>query len=301
MADSRGQKGLTDKLPANSHPPLAIALLFSRQWWWTTLLVVAAMAVMARLGLWQLDRLVGRRAFNARVSAQLAAPPLTLNPDSLAVDLTGMEYRSVVVTGAYDFAPQVALRNQIWDEGRAAVRAGVHLLTPLVVEGAGRAVLVDRGWIPLAESAPENWGRFDEPGRVTVRGVIRRSQSRADFGSVTDPAGHLLEWNLVNLPRIAAQMPYDLLPVYIQQAPDNSALPVGEAAGSSLPYRSRPQLDLSEGSHLGYALQWFSFAIVLGIGYPFFVRQSARPQVRAGKAGWDEAAARPVLRNEYDS
>ena len=50
--------------------------MFSRKWLLTTILVIAAMAVMARLGIWQLDRLHQRRAFNARVSAQIDRPPL---------------------------------------------------------------------------------------------------------------------------------------------------------------------------------------------------------------------------------
>ena len=48
--------------------------MFSRKWLLTTILVIAAMAVMARLGIWQLDRLHQRRAFNARgVSADRPA------------------------------------------------------------------------------------------------------------------------------------------------------------------------------------------------------------------------------------
>ena len=44
-----------------------IRKMFSRKWILATLLVLAAMGVMIRLGIWQLDRLEKRRAFNARV------------------------------------------------------------------------------------------------------------------------------------------------------------------------------------------------------------------------------------------
>ncbi len=254
-----------------------LILLISRKWWWTTLLVILAVGVLARLGIWQLDRLAQRRAFNARVSAQLAQPPLTLTGDALNSPLTSMEYRSVAVSGVYDFSQQVALRNQAWDDGWATLRAGIHLLTPLVIAGADRAVLVDRGWIPLEESAPENWSKFDEPGTVEVKGMIRFSESHADFGSITDPPGHLQEWNLVNLSRIGEQVSSPLLPVYIQQSPNPS--------WTALPYRTQPELDLSEGPHFGYAVQWFVFATILGLGYPFYVRQSSQTRARAGQAG----------------
>ena len=245
-----------------------LKLLFSRQWWFPTLLVIAACGVMARLGIWQLDRLAQRKAFNARVTAQMAAAPLELKGEALTADLFAMEYRAVTVVGEYDHGQQVALRNQAWDAGEAGIRAGLHLLTPLVLAGTEQAVLVDRGWIPLADSAPDRWGQYDERGPVTVQGIIRRSQSKADFGNITDPAGRLSLWNLANVARIAEQVTRPLLPVYIQQAP--------EPAWTGLPYRSQPDLDLSEGSHFGYALQWFGFALVLAIGYPLYARNTQR-------------------------
>jgi surfeit locus 1 family protein len=106
-----------------------------------------------------------------------------------------------------------------------------------------------------------------------VRGVIRLSQSKAELGRRTDPTpspgeGLLKTWNFVNIPRLSEQVSSSLLPVYIQQVPD--------PAWSSLPYRTQPELDLSEGPHLGYAFQWFIFAAILGIGYPFFIRRQER-------------------------
>lgn len=250
-----------------------LSLLFSRKWWWTTLLVIVAVGVMIRLGMWQLDRHIQRQAFNTRVSAQLARPPLVLEGAALTTDLRGMEYRSVIVRGTYDQAGEVALRNQA-SQGRP----GVHLLTPLVIAGSEQAVLVDRGWIPAEAAAPDQWSRFDEPGPVEVRGVIRASRSRPDFGGVPDPpttpGERLPAWNNVNVERIQQQVAAPLLPIYVQQAPD--------PAWTRMPARSTPDLDLSEGSHLGYAAQWFLFAAVLGVGYPYYLLQQARAAVERG-------------------
>jgi surfeit locus 1 family protein len=239
--------------------------LFSRRWILATLLVIAAAAVMVRLGIWQLDRLDLRRAFNARVQAQMSQPQLELAGDALSADLASMEYRSVSVRGQYDFSRQVALRNQAWDN-----QAGVRLLTPLKIEGSDNYMLVERGWVPGIESTPEEWRQYDEPGIVEVRGIIRRSQSKPDFGRRADllpaPGEEPLRlWHFANVEGIASQLPYPLLPVYIQQAPDLSWM--------ALPYRSLPELELTEGPHMGYALQWFSFAALLLAGYPFFVRK----------------------------
>ena len=242
-------------------------LLFSKQWWWSTLLVFAALAVMIRLGIWQLDRLAQRRAFNARVAAQQARPPFELAGSALDADLAAMEYRAVTVTGSYDHSQEVALRNQVHDG-----QPGVRLLTPLLIAGTDRAVLVDRGWIPADQAAPEQRAQFAEPGTVVVRGVIRASQSQPDFGGVADPPSapgeRLLTWNMANVARITQQTTLPLLPVYVQQAPD--------PGWQRLPARGLPELDLSEGPHLGYAVQWFVFATVLLLGYPRYLWQQAR-------------------------
>ncbi|MFU8772026.1 MAG: SURF1 family protein, partial [Anaerolineales bacterium] len=208
-------------------------------------------------------RLEQRREFNLRVETQLGRQPVTLenitNPD----DLTDMEYRSITVMGEYDHTHQVALRNQVWNN-----ILGVHLLTPLKVEGTDYTVLVNRGWIPMEDFTTGDWSKFNEPGLVEVTGIIRNSQTQSEIGRISDPvptsdSQPITAWNLANLESIERQMPYLILPVYIQQAPDHNWI--------SLPYRSLPDIDLTEGSHFGYAIQWFTFATILGFGYPIYL------------------------------
>jgi surfeit locus 1 family protein len=238
---------------------------FSLRWWLTTFLVLVACAVMVRLGLWQLDRHRQRQAFNSRVESQEILPPLDMNQPVPDNTLPDMEYRSVVVVGEYDFSEQVALRNQVWEN-----LPGVRLVTPLKIAGSDRSVIVERGWIPLAETSPENWSKYDEPGEVTVEGIIRQSTTRPEIGRKNDPTpapgeGDLKEWNLLNVERIASQAPGHFYPIYIQQS--------AEADRLSPPYPSAEVPELSDGPHLGYAGQWFMFALLLGIGYPIYLRR----------------------------
>jgi surfeit locus 1 family protein len=237
--------------------------LFERRWWKTTLLVMVGVVVLIRLGIWQVDRLEQRREFNARVEAQLERIPIKLNGQINIEELQGMEYRSAIVTGEYDHFNQVALRNQVWNNS-----LGVHLLTPLKIDGSEHIVLVNRGWIPMEVFSTGDWSEFDEQGKVEVSGMIRKSQTKAEIGRISDPvpaAGEprLTAWNLANLESIKKQLPYQILPIYIQQAPQPS--------WGEMPYRGLPDLDLTEGSHLGYAIQWFTFAVILGVGYPIFI------------------------------
>ena len=242
--------------------------LLTPRWIITTLLVIAALMVMARLGFWQLERLEERRAFNTAVQAQLDAPALDLNQGIPTGDLPAMEYREVVARGEFDPGHEIILRNQIHDN-----RPGYHLLTPLRIDGTDKAVLVDRGFIPMEEAQPAERAQYARPGAVTIQGRLRQGHVPRIFGA-RDPElapgqERLDAWNAVNLPRIQEQVPYELLPVYIQAAPDPGEAASGPIAAVDIP-------DITEGSHLGYAFQWFSFAAILAIGYPFFVRKQLR-------------------------
>ena len=266
-AHTEGLPDIPRHAPTAAHPQPVVLRMFSRRWILSTLLVIAGMLVLARLGVWQLDRLEKRRLFNARVLAQVNQPAILLSGQALNADLASMEYRPVIVEGEYDHSQEVALRNQAWND-----QIGVHLLTPLKITGSDKAVLVDRGWVPVQDFSSHDWSKYTEPGKVRVEGVIRASSSKPDFGKRDDPPGRLDIWNFANVARISEQVSYSLLPIYIQQAPD--------PAWTGLPYRSQPELDLTEGPHLSYAIQWFTFAAILGLGYPFFIRRQENARLR---------------------
>ena len=170
----------TSTLPGG---PSAARAFFTPRWLLTTLLVILAAAVMVRLGIWQLDRLEQRRVRNAQYQRVMALPPLDLNQPLSPADLSGAVYRDAVVTGRYDFEAEVVLRNQVWDD-----RPGYHLLTPLVIDSTGQAVLVDRGWIPLEDGSPQSRAAYTETGLVSVRGRLMPQQQETKIGGAVDPA-----------------------------------------------------------------------------------------------------------------
>jgi len=232
--------------------------MFSRSWILATLLVFAGTAFCIRMGIWQLDRLEQRRAFNSQVESMRAMEMLDLN-QTVPADISAMEWRAVTVTGEYDFENQVTLRNQF-----NKAEYGYHLITPLRFSGG--VVLVNRGFIPAdGNAAPADWRKYDEAGQVTVTGQIRLGQQKPAFGGVADAEGKLDVWNNLDVNRIVAQSPYPMLNVFIQpnENPNDSTPPIA----------FQPDVELTEGPHFGYALQWFSFATILFFGYPFYLRK----------------------------
>lgn len=235
--------------------------LFSRRYRWTTLLVILTCGVMIRLGFWQLDRLAQRQAVNAEIRQKLAAPPLLLDGEWLVDNPETLKFRSAMVRGHFDHTQEVALLGQSWQD-----RPGVHLITPLVIEGSPQAVLVDRGWIPIEASEPGAWGDFATAGPVEIAGTIQLSQPRPNAPPWQEPEVRIFR---VDIDRLQHQISYPLLPLFIVQAPKPSH--------PGPPYRSKPDINLGNGPHLSYAIQWFCFTLILAIGYMGFIRQRTQP------------------------
>jgi surfeit locus 1 family protein len=241
-----------------------IRLFFTGRRLWMTLLVLVGTLVLCRLGIWQLDRLAQRRAINSSLNARMAQPPMLL--DGGAIDADALEYRRVEARGVYDTAQEIVLRNRELNG-----IAGVHVLTPLRISGTTVAVLVDRGWVPRDQADPAKRSAAAAPtGEVLVGGIARRSQE--NLGGPQDPPlgpdrPRLDAWFRVSIPGIQQQAGYPLLPIFIEQqpAPGDPELP-----------RRTPIADLGEGPHMGYAVQWFAFAIILLVGYIIFTYQQAR-------------------------
>jgi surfeit locus 1 family protein len=270
---------------------VAVKAFFTGKRTLLTLGVILLATAFIRLGIWQLDRLAQRRATNAELTARIQLPAIDLNAAAagktpgLSTDPASIEYRTATVTGVYDFSSQVALIGRTY-----AGQLGVDLLTPLVLQGTKQSVLVDRGWIPVTDLHRDAWGKYDQPGIVTVKGMLfTGGVGNSSSVPVTGINGARTDlWSTISLPGIQEQVPEPLLAVYMQENPAGAA--------TSLPYARPAQLDLSEGPHLGYAIEWFSFAVLVIVGYPFLaLRKTRQARVQMEETG---QAAAPIRGRE---
>ena len=182
----------------------------------------------------------------------------------LVADGEALPHRAVAATGEYRPADEVLIRSQIH-----LGEAGFHVITPLV-QADGTAVLVNRGWVPLALDRPPVAEAAPPSGVVTVTGWIAETQTRPALGPTDPETGRLETMSRVDVDRISRQVPYDLQPVYIVAREETDQLPA--------PVRP-PRFD-DTGPHLGYTIQWFGFAVVGLVGYFFLARKRVR-QARA--------------------
>jgi len=198
-------------------------------------------------GFWQLDRLRQRRERNAVVLAARALPPLVLTG---GVPLDSARDRRVRARGRYDYG-----RERFWRPRSCEGVPGVDLVTPLRLPD-GSAVLVDRGWAPSPDAYHVDREAYREGDSGAVLGLAMGApRSRGDV----DPA------------RLRDSLPYPVLPFVLQQFPSDSPT-VPRSAAVLIRW---PAPELSDGPHLSYAIQWFSFAVIIAVGSLALARKRA--------------------------
>jgi cytochrome oxidase assembly protein ShyY1 len=259
---------------------------FARQPRWIAghLLVALAGVVMVNLGFWQLRRLDERRAANALVAARERMAPVAFGDSD---PVTGdAEFRRATATGTFDAAREVLVGYR----SRKGL-PGFHVITPLVLTD-GKVLLVNRGFVPLALA--DRWPAPDAappPGEVTVVGTVRRSEAGNPLEPPVGKPTATPRTNRVDVARIAETLDVpggDVLDLHLE---------LREPVPPGFP-EPLPPLDLGEGPHLSYAVQWFAFSAVAAGGWAALLwrRATRTGHAHDGPAG-SLAAAEPAPRS----
>jgi surfeit locus 1 family protein len=171
--------------------------------------------------------------------------------------------RHVIVRGTPDYANEIVLT------GRSRNGSpGVHVLTPLRLPGSDTAVLINRGWVYAADAATIDAVRWRE-ARNVFQGYTRRI---GPAGPAIAPRGRGVR--TLTQDAIRGLVPYPISDIYVVSQ---------DSVASGAPARLSPP-DLGEGSHLGYAIQWFAFAAIAVIGAGIVVFR-ARGRATPGPTG----------------
>ncbi len=185
-----------------------------------------------------------------------------VKPDTPMDATADVQWREVSATGRYDESQQVLVRNRTYNG-----IPGYFVLTPLQVPG-GDVVIVNRGFVPLETSGTKPKVPAAPSGVVAVNGRVRSTQKRGLFGPRDPVEGTLTEVARADLARLQQQMPYHLLPVYIELETSDPS----EARGIT----PVPLPELDDGPHLSYAIQWFLFSALAVVGWVLVVRKTAK-------------------------
>jgi cytochrome oxidase assembly protein ShyY1 len=255
------------------------------KWIISHLVVLALVVTMVSLGFWQLRRLDEKKDRNRRITSRSALPVKSIEQvltplDSFAA-ATKIEFRPVTMTGRFRADQELLVRSRSLESN-----PGSWVLTPLVMAN-GTGVVVNRGWIA-------NGGRFDSvpaqyrapAGTVTVKGLLRLTETRSSLGPKDPPTGRLPNLARADIARFQKQVPERLVPAWVQLERETPT-PSGHVP------RTLPAPELTEGPHLSYAIQWFIFSTIAVVGYPLILRRRAGELARGDDDGFDGTLDRP--------
>ncbi len=210
-------------------------------------LIIATLALLITLGFWQLDRADEKRAIEDQVANANA------NIAELITDvdlLSEKEYYHVHLQGSYIKDKQFIYDNQIVDQ-----IPGYYVLTPFVLKGNSRAILINRGFIPWNgrrdQIADIDIGAEITEVKVQISKPVKRIELKADQIKPDFPV-LIQALDLVKMSAIAS-LDFASIVGLLSPESENGFVRQWE------PYTGSIE------RHIGYAIQWFLMALVLSI------------------------------------
>jgi surfeit locus 1 family protein len=228
-----------------------------------TLVYLCLLPLLLALGAWQLDRAEQKRVF-LKLQEQ-GGVTATLHLSAAIEDNTeALRYRKVEAVGSYDESHQFLIDNQI-----SAGKAGYFVMTPFILQGEAKAVLVNRGWIPL------NQDRSVLPDLPINK-------------AITTISGRINNFPSVGIKLAGAELPTDTWPSVVQVV--DSTILAKKLGYSLFQFQIELDKDLPDGfkrewqtttvmlpeQHTAYAVQWFALALTLTIIFIWYSYKKER-------------------------
>jgi surfeit locus 1 family protein len=227
------------------------------RWWFVTVVALIAMAVTARLGVWQSDRAQQKEGLHHLQQTQALLAPLTNAAFESPMDAAQGLHRRVSLQGVWRPEHTVFLQNR----SQNGV-PGFWVLTPLQLSPSSM-VLVQRGWAPRDRVSSEVLPPIETPpGLVEVQGRWVAPPSRmvelTREESAPAPRSSAIRQNL-DVNAWAAEMKLSILATVLQTGSSSEGLARDWAPALSGADKNR-----------GYAFQWFALSGLVAVLFVWF-------------------------------
>ena len=212
-----------------------------------SVLIVATIAFLTSLGFWQLDRANEKRAIEASIQkANTGIVELIADENRLLEK----EYYQVRLKGQYLSNKQFIYDNQIVDQV-----SGYYVLTPFKLENQSGAIVINRGFIPWngdrEKLADISIDKTKSDIKVQISKPIKRIELKSSEIGNNFPV-LIQAVDLVKMSELAG-IDFSSMVGLLDASMDDGFVRKWE------PYTGSIE------KHIGYAVQWFLMAIVLGI------------------------------------
>lgn len=215
-------------------------------------LVLPALIMLLLLGNWQLQRLAWKEGLLATIEMRMQQPPTDLDSALSTWQEEGdVDYLPVTLEGRFlNDREQYFLATY---EGQS----GWYVFTPLQMAD-GRAVIVNRGFVPYDLRNPDKRSWQPVENSVTIVGLARNPLSEKPGSLLPDntPAERTWYWkDHAAMARTMELSEATLQPFFVDVSTTDGAVaagPIGSVTRISLP-----------NNHLQYAITWFGLAAAL--------------------------------------
>lgn len=213
--------------------------------------VAFGVVLFVYLGQWQAGKAERRALEIAEHSSRGQHAAYRLAADPVAAD--AVRDMPVVVRGQFEPQNQFYVDNRV-HEGKP----GVHVVTPLKIEGSNMRVLVNRGWVAWPDRSSPLPTVMVPSGDVEVSGVATIPSTKKFFLMPQHEDANRALWTRLDLERFTKAHSGSLQPVVVLQSP-------GEPPAGLV--RKWPPPEDRVAMHQSYSLQWFGMAVALLIFY----------------------------------
>lgn len=223
------------------------------RFWVLTLAALLVAALTFSLGQWQLRRAAQKQALMLAIEAQSNEAILKAADLVTFKNLQEVVHRRATLKGVWRADHTVFLDNRQMNG-----KTGLLAVTPLVLDGTGQVILVQRGWVLRNFANRAALPDIQTPaGPVTVRGRLAPPPSKlyefkgADTGRIRQNIDIAAFSSEIAVPLMSISM--------VQTGPANEGLLRDWAA---------PNVGIDK--HYGYAFQWFGLCALLVGLYAWF-------------------------------
>ena len=217
-----------------------------------TLVFLVLFTLLISLGLWQLDRAEEKRQL-LKLNDKRSSTQILLLTGETPDNPNKLRYREVQLSGTYDEEHQFLIDNQIVNG-----QPGYFVMTPLVLSKSGKAVLVNRGWVPLKMnrselpeiSLPQNNIAVKISGRINIFPSVGIQLDGAEIPTPGWPS----VVQVVDHEILSEKLGYPLFGFQVELDPDENNGFVRQWHEARI---------LTPERHQAYAFQWFALAFTL--------------------------------------
>jgi len=210
-----------------------------------TVLGIIGILIFSSLGTWQVFRAMEKQQLQNEMDVKVQQKTFRLDRNQNNIE--SRKYSKVEAIGRYDQSSEILIDNIIYNG-----EAGYHVLTPFILKEDQSVIMVNRGWVPLGRDRKVLPELESPAGELSIHGIISppRSKPPLILGELDTKTKVWLYFDKITFEKKSG---HTIMPVVI-------LLDKNDDSGY---VREWPKYEEKVGMHIGYAIQWYVFALIV--------------------------------------